>query len=80
VGSEDEQELEDRWWLGWRGLRIERVESAGQGTAVFLGERSQLLLEQPESEALVGEEVLSAVAFKSGALRVVLGSGRCRLP
>jgi hypothetical protein len=44
VGSEDEQELEDRWWLGWRGLRIERVEPAGQGAAVFLGELSQLLL------------------------------------
>ena len=76
MGSEEEQELEDRWWLGWRGLRIDRVERAGEGTAIFLGDRSQLVLDRPESSRLVGDRVLSAVAFKSGALRVVLSSGR----
>ena len=94
MGSEDEREGEDRWWLGWRGLRVRQVEASGQGSIVHIGERSELTLpaqgftlrsashaDDAPTEAdavtadLAGDTVLSCVAFKTGALRVVFQSG-----
>ena len=93
MGSEDEQELPDRWLLGWRGMRVRRVEASERGTVMALGDRSTLDLPlegvtlrfasrahdatatDPLLPDLVGDEVVSSVAFKSGALRVVFRSG-----
>jgi hypothetical protein len=90
MGSEDECELDDRWWLGWRGLEVRQVEQSMQGFVVLIGERSELTLSAdftlrpvsgaaPETHAviakLVGDVVLSSVAFKTGELRLVFQSG-----
>jgi hypothetical protein len=94
------REMEDRWLLGWRGLRVEQIRIDFR-LVFILGDSCELAVEQvatlsdqpgkasdaievrivPESAdvapslALFHRTVLSGVAFKSGALRVVFDSG-----
>src|SRR5262245_24611305 len=102
VGSEDEQELEDRWWLGLRGRPMESVDTGEFSVVINFGGGPALTIESSAnfraharaaqapavtynqdgtvatSEALVsliGQRVLSAVGFKTGALRLVFESG-----
>lgn len=89
--EESSAEHEDRWVLGLRGLRVTEarydrrlVLVLGAGWEVALGgavRRSlggvhlgRVVPLAPES--LVGATVLSAVAFKSGTLRLVLDTGQ----
>jgi hypothetical protein len=96
----DPVELEDRWLVGWRGLRVEQLR-VDYRLVLVLGDDSELAVEQsatvsdhpgkaadvrrarivPEAGdvaaalPLLRKTVLSSVAFKSGALRVVFDSG-----
>jgi hypothetical protein len=45
VGSEDEQELEDRWWLGLRGRAVESVDAYEFSVVVSFGGGSALTIE-----------------------------------
>jgi hypothetical protein len=102
VGSEDEQELEDRWWLGLRSRAVESVEASEFSVVITFGGGSALTIEssanvRPNARAaqtpavthnedgtvstsealgsLIGQRVVSAVGFKTGALRLVFESG-----
>jgi hypothetical protein len=103
VGSEVEQELDDRWLLGLRGRRVESVDAYeftvvmgfGEGSALTIESRANLrAASAPGTEtpaisrgedgaistsdalaSLVGQQVLSSVGFKTGALRLVFESG-----
>ena len=94
------QEMDDRWLLGWRGLKVEQIR-VDYRLVFLLGQDTELAVEQPASIslgpvtapgcqprqvvpesgdieaalALLHSTVLSAVAFKSGALRVVFDTG-----
>ncbi|MEV0144769.1 MULTISPECIES: DUF6188 family protein [unclassified Nonomuraea] len=93
-------ELEDRWLLPYRGMRVTQVQVSHQLTLLLDGEAqvdleteavlsedsprasdavtSRLVPERQEvapALALFGATVLSAVAFKSGALQLVFDSG-----
>jgi hypothetical protein len=104
VGSEIEQERDDRWWLGLRGQVLVDVVTRESDATMTFSEGSVLKigslalirastrdgpapLEVPDREdgtvlgaaalrsLLIGQRVVSAVGFKTGALRVVFGSG-----
>lgn len=47
VGSEDEQELEDRWLLGLRGRSVESVDVYEFSVAIAFGRGSALTIESP---------------------------------
>jgi hypothetical protein len=104
MGSEGEQELVDRWWLGLRGRTLEDVTGHEFTVVLDFGEGSTLTIEAATNIApttardeeipavihhadgtvstadallsLIGLRVLSAVGFKTGALRLVFESGR----
>jgi hypothetical protein len=89
-------ELEDRWLMPYRGMRVIEIRVSYQLTLLLDG-GAQVVLEAetvlqrapevvtshlaPERQevapalALFGATVLSSVAFKSGALRLVFDSG-----
>lgn len=47
VGSEDEQELEDRWWLGLRDRTVVSVDADEFSVCVAFGDSSALTIESP---------------------------------
>jgi hypothetical protein len=102
VGSEVEQELDDRWWIGLVGRTVESIDkhefnlvvSFGRGTALTIESVAdvQASPRQPGTPAvsmnqdgsvfasnallsLAGQRVVSGVAFKTGALRLLFESG-----
>jgi hypothetical protein len=98
VGSEEERELDDRWWLGLRGSTVESVAaneynvvvsfSGGNvltiegRTEIVQNDRLAVTLIDDENAAapdtlrsLCGARVVSGVAYKTGSLRIVFGSG-----
>ncbi|MEQ7011352.1 DUF6188 family protein [Actinopolymorpha sp. B17G11] len=104
VGSEVEQELDDRWWLGLRARVLESVDAHEFTVVLNFGGGSALTIESAASvraaaapgtetpavtrnedgtvsasdalTSLVGQQVLSSVGFKTGALRLVFESGQ----
>jgi len=102
VGSEVEQELDDRWLLGPRAITLESADANEFTVVLNFAEGSALTIESvanvrtstgaaetpavthnddgtvSTSEALmslIGQQVLSSVGFKTGALRLVFESG-----
>lgn len=102
MGSEVEQELEDRWWFGLRGATVQSVDTFEFQVVLGFGHGSALTIESianfraapdcPEAQVvtlghdgtistsdalrtLIGQQVMSGVGFKSGALRLVFDSG-----
>ena len=49
MGSEDEQELEDRWWLGLRGRAVESVDAYEFSVVSGFGGGSALTIESSAS-------------------------------
>jgi hypothetical protein len=47
VGSEDERELEDRWWLGLRDRTVVSVDAYEFSVCVAFGDSSALTIESP---------------------------------
>jgi hypothetical protein len=102
VGSESEEELDDRWLLGWRGSSVSAIDVADHCAIISVGDSSVLTIEfpallasadvssgpvvslttdgrvqmSPDLHTLVGQRILSSVAFKSGALRLVFDAGQ----
>lgn len=103
MGSEIEQELDDRWWLGLRGRTVEAVLDHRFTVLVRFEGRASLTIEAEahfkrsadermypavirngdgtlsatgELVELVGRRVMSAVAFKTGQLRLAFESAR----
>lgn len=98
VGSEEESELDDRWWLGLRGSTVESVAvneyntvvAFSGGTALSIEGRAELAQDDQPAVSFNDDEtvtapdmltslprarVVSGVAFKTGALRLVFDSG-----